>query len=127
MNNNCKCPNCGHEFEKEKTDIMFGLNPLSQFRVIAFYEGLSFLLLLFIAMPMKYIGGEPIVVKYIGMIHGVLFMAFIYAQFNAHNKHKWSLEFNAFAFIASLIPFGTFVLEKKLEEIALKTTPKRGE
>lgn len=118
MNNRCKCPNCGSEFEIAKDNKLFGLNPLSQFRIIAFLEGISFLLLIFIAMPIKYIGAEPIVVKFVGMAHGILFMAFIYFQFHAYMQQRWSMKFNLLAFIASLIPFATFVLEHKLEKIA---------
>lgn len=121
MSSSCKCPNCGTEFEIKKDNKLFGLTPLSQFRIIAFLEGISFLLLVFIAMPIKYVGGEPIVVKYVGMAHGILFMAFIYCQFLAYKQQRWDLAFNVFAFVASLIPFGTFVLEYKLEKIAKKT------
>ncbi|MGM0623622.1 MAG: DUF3817 domain-containing protein [Campylobacterota bacterium] len=99
---------------------MFSLNKLDRFRIIAFFEGISYLLLLFIAMPIKYMMGEPLVVKYIGMIHGILFLAFIYAQIDATLEKRWSVTFNALAFISSLIPFGTFVLERKLDKIAIE-------
>ena len=99
---------------------MLQLDKLGRFRIIAFLEGISFVLLLFVAMPIKYIIGEPLAVRYIGMTHGILFMAYIYFQFEATMEHKWSLQFNALAFLASLIPFGTFILDRKLDKIALE-------
>ena len=54
---------------------------IQSLRVVGFLEGLSFLALLFIAMPLKYIWGNPILVKYVGMGHGVLFIAFLVVLF----------------------------------------------
>ena len=90
---------------------------LKKFRLIAFIEGMSFLTLLFIAMPIKYMLGEPIVVKFVGMAHGGLFLLFLYLLFVAAKEYKWKFSFISMAFIASLIPFGTFYLEKKLKVI----------
>ena len=92
-------------------------NNLKKFRLIAFMEGISYLLLIFIAMPLKYIWEEPIYVKIVGMGHGVLFILFMYFLFTTTIEHKWKLPFVIFAFIASLVPFGTFYLEKKLKDI----------
>jgi len=90
---------------------------LKKFRMIAFLEGISFLVLLFIAMPIKYILGEPLVVKFVGMAHGGLFLLFLYLLFVTAKEYKWNLSFISMAFIASLLPFGTFYLEKKLKVI----------
>ena len=90
---------------------------LKKFRLIAFMEGISFLVLLFIAMPIKYIIEEPIVVKYVGMAHGGLFLLFLFLLFVTARELKWNFGFISMAFIASLIPFGTFYLEKKLKVI----------
>ncbi|MGB3750181.1 MAG: DUF3817 domain-containing protein [Arcobacteraceae bacterium] len=95
---------------------MFETN-LKRFRVIAFVEGISYLLLLFIAMPIKYVLGEPMVVKYVGMAHGVLFILFIILLAIAAKEYKWKFLFITFAFITSLIPFGTFYLETKLKKL----------
>ena len=88
---------------------------LTQLRIIGFIEGISFLVLLFIAMPIKYIGGDPMPVKYVGMTHGILFIGFVFMLYLAWEEYRWSMKFNLFAFISSLIPFGTFWLEKKLK------------
>jgi len=90
---------------------------LKRFRLIAFMEGISYLLLIFIAMPVKYILEEPILVKYVGMAHGVLFILFMYLLVVTALENKWKLAFISMAFIASLLPFGTFYLEKKLKVI----------
>lgn len=90
---------------------------LKKFRLVALLEGISFILLLFIAMPIKYVLGEPIVVKFIGMAHGGLFLLFLYLLFVTAKEYGWKLPFISMAFIASLLPFGTFYLEKKLKII----------
>lgn len=68
-------------------------------------------------MPIKYVLGEPIVVKYVGMTHGGLFLLFLVYLFIAAREYRWSIGFIAMAFLSSLIPFGTFYLERKLKII----------
>ena len=92
-------------------------NNLKRFRLIAFLEGISFIILLFIAMPIKYILGEPLIVKYVGMGHGVLFLLFLLLLLVTAREYKWKISFISMAFLASLVPFGTFYLEKKLKVI----------
>ncbi len=86
-------------------------------RAVGFLEGLSFLLLLFIAMPMKYMWGNPILVKYVGMGHGVLFVAFLAVLFVVCEKQKWSLNMFVLGLIASIMPFGPFVFDHKLKKL----------
>ena len=88
---------------------------IKQFRIVAFLEGWSFLILLFVAMPLKYMMGILIATKVVGMLHGVLFIWFIVALFGVSGEQKWGFKFSIFAFIASIIPFGTFFLDKKLK------------
>jgi len=83
------------------------------FKVVAFLEGLSLLLLLFFAMPMKYIFDEPIYVKIIGMIHGWLFVGYIILAMVVKKERKWSwMQFGEVC-LASIVPFGTFYIERK--------------
>lgn len=84
---------------------------LGRFRGIALLEGLSFLLLLFIAMPLKYWAGMPEAVKLTGWAHGVLFVLYVLSLLEVTLKQRWSIWTALLAFIASLIPFGTFVLD----------------
>lgn len=105
--------------------LKFSKTPLGRFRLIAIVEGISYLVLLFIAMPLKYFGGIPDAVKYTGWAHGVLFMLFMLALLNVMINNKWSFLKSAVAFISSLIPFGTFVLDRSLikeEKIMLQET-----
>ncbi len=95
---------------------------IKKFRVASFIEGLSYFTLLFIAMPIKYFGGNPIPVKIVGMTHGLLFFLFIYFLYMAASEHKWSKKFSLFAFISSLVPFGMFFLDKHLKKKELDST-----
>lgn len=87
---------------------------LNSFRMVSFIEGLSYLILLFIAMPIKYIGDNPYPVKVVGMTHGILFILFAIVLFLAMNRLKWDKGFSFQLFVYSLIPFGAFYIEKKL-------------
>ena len=86
-----------------------------KFRKIAKVEGYSFLILLFVAMPLKYVFGILIATKIVGMIHGALWMGYLYMQYEASDEQKWNIKFNLFTFLMSIIPFGTFYLDKKLK------------
>ncbi|HSZ25649.1 MAG TPA: DUF3817 domain-containing protein [Cytophagaceae bacterium] len=88
--------------------------PLGRFRLIAFLEGVSFIILLFIAMPLKYMGGIPEPVRYIGMTHGVLFILYLNLLVHVMYALKWSIKKGIIAVLASFIPFGTFVLDAKM-------------
>ena len=87
---------------------------LGRLRVIGFLEGLSFLVLLGIAMPLKYFAGEPEAVRVVGMAHGVLFLGYVAAVLQATLEHGWKLKITALLLIASLLPFGPFVADAKL-------------
>ena len=99
---------------------------LNRFRKTAILEGYSFLVLLFVAMPLKYALDKPTPVKVVGWIHGVLFILYILWGARAAREERWSLGFCAKAFIASLVPFGTFVLDKHLRHMALESTDTSG-
>ena len=86
---------------------------LKLFRVIAFFEGISYILLLFIAVPIKYIFGDPTYVKLLGMPHGILFMIYIIFSFIVNIKLKWNIKELFIILIASLVPLGTFYVDRK--------------
>ncbi len=95
------------------------MNELKQFRWVAFLEGLSFVLLLFVAMPLKYWAGLPLAVRIVGGVHGLLFVAFIGAMFRAAVERDWPPRRWGLALFSSLVPFGTFVFDRSLKrEIA---------
>ena len=88
---------------------------LKRFRQIGFIEGISYLVLLFIAMPLKYAFDMPVATKIVGMGHGILFITYVVLLLMAANKYKWNGKYTAILFIASLIPFGTFYTDRKLK------------
>lgn len=88
--------------------------PIGRLRVVAFVEGVSFLLLLFVAMPLKYAAGMPEAVRFVGMVHGVLFVAFAAALAHAALAARWKPARAAWAFASAVVPFGTFFLDAHL-------------
>jgi len=94
------------------------LNSIQTLRILGNIEGISYLLLLGIAMPMKYFFGFPMAVKIVGMAHGVLFIAYCLLLALQMKANKWNLLFGIYLFVATLVPFGTFVTDRKLAKIA---------
>ena len=86
--------------------------PQREMRTVGIWEGVSFLILLFIAMPLKYFAEMPKAVSVVGMVHGLLFVVFVYTIVNAITSSGLPVKKGIIAFIASLIPFGTFFLDK---------------
>lgn len=85
-------------------------------RAIGLLEGLSFLLLLGIAMPLKYLAGLPEAVKVVGWAHGVLFVLYLAAVVQATLVCRWSLLRVAGVMAAAFVPFGPFVLDARLRK-----------
>ena len=85
----------------------------SWFRKVAFAEGISFIVLLFVAMPLKYLAHIPIAVTICGGLHGILFVAFIILVREVKSEYKKDFRWLGMAFLASIIPFGTFVADKE--------------
>ncbi|RXJ82046.1 DUF3817 domain-containing protein [Arcobacter sp. F2176] len=92
---------------------------LYRFRIISIIEGLSYLTLLFIAMPIKYIAENPYPVKIIGMTHGILFIIFLILLYESMKKYNWNIRLTIELFIYSIIPFGLFFIERKIKKLAL--------
>jgi len=89
--------------------------------MIALAEGTSFLILLFIAMPMKYFMGMPLAVRVVGSIHGLLFLLYVARLVSLRTTYEWDNKFSLQAFIASILPFGTFLFDKYLREKEVAT------
>lgn len=83
------------------------------FRVVSFLEGISYLLLLFVAVPIKYFNGDDSYVKLLGMPHGLLFMLYIVLAIVIQKQMKWNAKTLGIVMLASIIPFGTFYIDKK--------------
>lgn len=96
---------------------------LGRFRLVAFLEGLSFLVLLGIAMPLKYFADMPLAVRITGMAHGVLFIAYLFSIGELLVAGKWDLKRSVIAFLLALVPFGTFVLEAQIRKELASPAP----
>jgi integral membrane protein len=92
--------------------MMQGDNVTKRFRYIAIAEGISMILLLFIAMPLKYWADMPLAVKYTGWAHGILFMAYIVFMLEISSRLGWNFGRTALAFGSSLVPFGPFLFDR---------------
>ena len=90
--------------------------PTAHLRSVAFLEGISYVVLLFVAMPLKYLAGQPMAVRVVGLLHGILFMWLMFLLFEGVSSRgrprSWALRIG----IASLLPFGTLVLDRRLRE-----------
>ena len=92
---------------------------VGRLRLIGLIEGLSFLVLLFIAMPKKYLYGDPSLVKVVGQAHGLLWVIFCFALIDAKSNKGWTIKQALIPFVASMLPFGPFVVDRKLKDDTL--------
>ncbi len=83
------------------------------FRIVSFFEGVSYLLLLFVATPIKYLSEDPSYVKMLGMPHGILFVVYVILAFMLKTPEKWNGKAFGTVLVASILPFGTFYVDKK--------------
>ena len=83
------------------------------FRIVSLLEGVSYLLLLFIATPIKYLQGDASYVKMLGMPHGILFMLYVVLAFMLKKEMNWDNKTLGIVLLASILPFGTFYIDKK--------------
>lgn len=91
------------------------LSSVHTLRVLALTEGVSFLLLLGVAMPLKYLADMPLAVKIVGWAHGLLFVALCYVLFRVTIEKRWPLGRAGMVFLAALLPFGPFVIDRRLK------------
>ncbi|MFD2118090.1 DUF3817 domain-containing protein [Paenibacillus yanchengensis] len=89
--------------------------PITLLRITGFFDGMSLLILLAIAMPLKYAGGVDIAVTIAGSIHGVIFMAYVLAIAYAALRVKWNIKWSLAGLVVAVIPFGNFVYDRKLK------------
>lgn len=89
---------------------------LSWLRKAGIAEGISFLLLMGIAMPLKYFFQQPMAVTVVGWIHGILFIVFIFLAWEFKTDRNKSLGWFAAAFAAALLPAGTFIFDRQLKK-----------
>lgn len=86
---------------------------LKTFKIVALLEGISFIIMMLIGMPLKYAAGNDILIKTLGMPHGLLFVAYVILAILIQSQMKWNFKDLAIVLVCSLIPFGTFWMDKK--------------
>ena len=91
-------------------------------RRVALVEGVSFLILLGVAMPLKYLADMPMAVRIVGWAHGLLFVCFCGALLFAMRERRWPLRRSALIFVAGLVPFGPFLIDRRLKDEEALTT-----
>lgn len=91
------------------------MNSIHLLRKVGLFEGVSLLVLLFIAMPLKYIWQQPEAVKIVGWIHGALFVFFVLLLLRVYDQKGWPFTKVVIGFIAAFLPFGTFVFDRQLK------------
>ena len=89
--------------------------PSSWLRRIGWIEGLSFLLLLGVAMPLKYAYDQPLAVKVAGWIHGALFVLLGIIVLVVMRKRRWPFRRGVLVMVAALLPFGPFIFDRRIE------------
>ena len=87
---------------------------IGRLRIAGILEGISFVVLLCIAMPLKYVWDQPLAVRIVGMIHGILFVVYCFVLLFAMLDRDWSVRKAAFYFLAALVPFGPFWVDPGL-------------
>ena len=88
--------------------------PTARLRCVAFVEGVSYVVLLFGAMPLKYLADLPLAVRIVGSLHGALFLALGWLTWVVLRAREKSLRFGLRIFVAALVPFGTFYIDREL-------------
>lgn len=89
-------------------------DPVGRLRAVGWIEGLSFLILLGVAMPLKYIAGYPFAVRVVGWVHGFLFLLYCWTLFEAAMAREWPWTKSAKLFVAALLPFGPLFMDREL-------------
>lgn len=88
--------------------------PLGRLRALGFVEGISFMLLVCIAMPLKYLFGFPQAVRVVGSLHGLLFVLYVLYVFQVQAEQRYSWKTSVILILASFLPFGTFLTDAKI-------------
>lgn len=96
-------------------------NPVSFLRSVGLLEAVSYLILLFIAMPLKYAWGMPLAVRVAGMVHGGLFILFCVALWRVLMNTRWPFSRAVLVFIASLLPFVPFFIDRRMRAWAAES------
>ncbi len=86
---------------------------IKAFKILSYLEAISFLVLLGIAMPLKYMYDMPEYVRVVGMAHGILFVLYIIGAYYMYEKLNWKFKTFMVVVLCSVLPFGPFYADKK--------------
>jgi len=92
-------------------------NELKWLRWSGYAEGISFLVLLLIAMPLKYLAGQPLAVRMVGSIHGALFLVYAVMVLLAARNHKWPRKLVGLGLLAAFLPLGPFWFDRRISRL----------
>ena len=92
--------------------------PVARLRLVGKVEAVSYLLLLGVAMPLKSLAGQPLAVRIVGLAHGILFILLGILTLKMMTEHDWPLKKAAMVMVAALLPFGPFIIDRRLAEDA---------
>jgi integral membrane protein len=96
---------------------------VERLRHLGLIEGTSFLILLFVAMPLKYLADRPAAVTWVGWAHGALFLAYVLQLALVFFLQRWPFWRGALLLLAALVPFGPFLLDRRMKEYARQAGP----
>lgn len=94
--------------------MSFSFNSLARLRLVSILEGVSLLVLLGIAMPLKYLAHQPAAVRLVGLLHGVLFVSYVLLLAQNAIERRWPLGKAGLGLLLSVLPFGAFYAERRL-------------
>lgn len=88
---------------------------IGRLRLLGMLEGISLLILVFIAVPLKYYFGQPVISQWLGPVHGALFLLFVFNTLSVGVEYKWTFRTTTWkVLLACMIPFGTFYIDRKI-------------
>ena len=88
---------------------------VGRLRLIGFLEGVCLLVLLGIAVPLKHLCGNPVLVRAMGPVHGLLFLLFVFNALSVGVQQQWNFKTTTWkVLLACLVPFGTFYIDRKM-------------
>ncbi|MFZ5850646.1 MAG: DUF3817 domain-containing protein [Actinomycetota bacterium] len=97
---------------------------VTRYRLMAYVVGVGLLVLVFVAMPLKYLGGNPTAVAVVGPVHGFLYMVYLVVALDLALRARWSLPRTVLVLLAGTIPFLSFVAERRVtRELAAPAPP----
>lgn len=113
-------PESGQPVDRARKGVNSGAmfrSPVHLLRMLALTEAVSFLILLFVAMPLKYLAHWPMAVKVSGWLHGLLFVLLCFQLLKVTLEYRWPLKRSTMIFIAALLPFGPFFIDSRLKQL----------